>query len=291
MTEPIGKPDPELDAIRQRVLPALKDDLESWAKRRFWILLVIGALIATSTFWVVLNSAVESVVQKEMASKQAVINAIVGQTESMTGRLIDTTLSDSRKAQEAAAKAEIAAANANESQDLLTKQVNEAIHRSQALNDETKAALDELAQLKTVLSQMKIRQSEVLNQIEKGNELSLQFDKELQNLVIVQEVEVLNDEKSKITLTVDVKPEAKADRERLLAKVERVVYNFDPRWFQDSRKEIVDASARYQQIMTIWGSTMFTAEIVTHDPDRTILRGGMLDTANSKVFELPPYQE
>jgi hypothetical protein len=125
-----------------------------------------------------------------------------------------------------------------------------------------------------------------------GKQLSNPVDAQLETLVIRQEVhdnppKEPGDRNNKlVTFYVDVKKENSANKNKLFARIKKVIYHFDQRWFSDKPVVAVDnITEDFQYSMRVWGSTRFYAEILTSDPERRILRTGYIDTMKTALFE------
>jgi hypothetical protein len=116
-------------------------------------------------------------------------------------------------------------------------------------------------------------------------------DAQLEALVIRQVVQdnppkEAGDKNNKtITFYVDVK-DSSVDKRELFSRIKRVTYYFDQRWFSDKPVVAVDnISEDFRYSIGAWGPTRFHAEITTADPERRLLRGGIISTTENKTFE------
>ena len=58
------------------------------------------------------------------------------------------------------------------------------------------------------------------------------------------------------TITFTVEPKREIDR-----RIEKVVYAFDPKWWSDPRKVVVDARNNFAYSVRVWGSTKVEIEV------------------------------
>jgi hypothetical protein len=121
---------------------------------------------------------------------------------------------------------------------------------------------------------------------------STSVDAQLESLVIRQEVQENppkepGDRTNKlVTFYVDVKKDSSVDKNKLFSRIKSVIYHFDHRWFSNKPEvEINNITEDFRYSIGVWGSTRFSAEIVTSDPPRRLLRGGYIDTVKTAIFE------
>jgi hypothetical protein len=89
---------------------------------------------------------------------------------------------------------------------------------------------------------------------------------------------------SQITFSVEIKKDA-PDPNKLLGKIERVVYVLDPTWFSPSEIATVNRDDNFAYSLRAWGPTPITARIFTFgNEEPTVIRSSRIDTRRTFTF-------
>lgn len=301
-----GKATPESKdhSSLSQVRGELKDQLGKWLHLQFYGLILAGAVAAYFGITAIVRDQVTDLVRRELERTKENINEMRNQASEATMEavraadraiarveLADEEIANMRKRMAAAIEdvdraakdASMAAITAREE---VAVAVAEAARASQEAERASQIARAAAAQSREVLATA----GKIQGQFEAERAPQLMSENDRRALRIRQTVERLPELASGqktwrlVTFSLEIDAEtADSAESELLARVERVDYIFDERWFAEPIKSVTSAASRFSHSIRVFGATTVRAVIYLKDPPTTVEREGVM-----KLFATEP---
>jgi hypothetical protein len=237
-------PEPQAAEFKRNLLFQAKEDLEKWARKRFWILsavfgivgLASAAAIAQLVLQTTIQANIEGFQNRLWQGSQHQFDAFEERAKDMHNRLVTATTNAEASTQ-------------------LTKDTLEQVR---TLQNNVSAALLQLQKLRTDVAAVQL---DFEKKIAEASVLSTEERALIRIKVVPLRTNSQNDSGrvlTRLTYSVDVPDK---DSQHFLNSIERVVYILDPLWFTPNQIERHDPETRFSFSIDVWGYTNVKAHV------------------------------
>lgn len=273
----------EVEYVKKRIWVELKDELDTWVKKRFsWIAFIV-AFISIFGPLTVVKMFVGDEVNTELASWRKDIIKVQVDAEKAVIRAQEAAETATESTAEAVKTAEVSVQKAVSAAEAAT---NIAIDKASAAESAAKEALAELDRLRASMAQTTGRLLE-----RRGEISSIRLTEGDKAAILVRQIPRKTGDKTSqgnewveldFKLEIDASKTNRSSNE-ILNQVVKVEYGFDERWFKPPVRTAINPANGFEYSMRVWGVTQVKAVVYISLPDE---KGSTAERRTEKiVFE------
>jgi DNA repair exonuclease SbcCD ATPase subunit len=273
---------PDEVALKTKIINESKEELEQWARKRFWIVTILVAILVPAITFIGAQALVESAMRPRIQAEE---DRVWSQFSSRFAELETRSSTLESKLIDAVAEAK------SSTQDIkrISEQARNAQDTVQKLIDQTNTMQAQLTKTLEEIRKLGQGVAAVQASAEQARRETSPLDRNEQAKIRIKESPTPTGTTTntgamvtRLTYSVEVQGD---NATRILSGIDRVLYVLDPKWFTNDQMDRRDPSDGFSFSINVWGTTNVKAMVYMRGLTEPIVFEGLMNLSSVSYLD------